>query len=277
EEPAGQNPPDGAVINYYLKSDAKNVTLEILDNAGTVLRKYSNQDQPYAIPEVNIPLYWILPQQILSAKAGSHRFLWDIRLTPLDVEPSYPISATYMNTAPEATAPWVMPGTYQVKLTVDGTVQTQSLTVRMDPRVTTGAADLQMQYDLAVKCYNARKSVAAASKEIQSIRSQIGDRKTSAKGAVIKSLDEADQQLHKLARFSWGSSDPTLGWLDFSLASLFSTIEDADLSPTAQAKAAVGQLEAEYNRLMPTWKQWKEKSLPALNAQLKKSGLKAIQ
>lgn len=277
EEPAGQNPPDGAIINYYLKSDAKNVTLEILDNAGTVLRKYSSQDQPYAIPEVNIPLYWIRPQQILSARAGSHRFLWDIRLTPLDVEPSYPISATYMNTAPEATAPWLMPGTYQVKLTVDGNVQTQSLTVRMDPRVTTSTADLQLQYDLASKCYNARKSVVAAVKEIQSIRSQVGDRKASAKGTVIKSLDDADQQLQKLARFSWGSSDPTLGWLDFSLASLFSTLEDADLPPTAQAKAAVGQLEGEYNRLMPTWKQWKEKSLPALNAQLKKSGLKAIQ
>ncbi len=122
EEPAGENPPDGAIIDYYLKDNSKNVTLEILDAKGNLVRKFSNTDTIYKIPDVNIPLYWIRPQQTLSPNAGSHRFLWDLHYTPLNVPPNYPIGAVHKNTAPAATSPWVMPGNYMAKLTVDGTV-----------------------------------------------------------------------------------------------------------------------------------------------------------
>ena len=78
DEPAGQNPPDGAVIDYYLKNDADDVTLDIIDAKGNLLRHYSNHDTLYKIPPENVPHYWISPQQILSAKAGGHRFVWDM-------------------------------------------------------------------------------------------------------------------------------------------------------------------------------------------------------
>jgi photosystem II stability/assembly factor-like uncharacterized protein len=154
EEPAGQNPPDGAVLNYYLDNNASNISLEILDTKNNVVRKYSSTDTLYKIGDVNIPHYWIRPQQILSAAAGSHRFMWDMHYTPLNLPPSYPISATYMNTAPETRSPWVMPGTYMSKLTVDGKVYTQSFQVKMDPRVKTSVKDLQLQHDLSLICYN---------------------------------------------------------------------------------------------------------------------------
>jgi photosystem II stability/assembly factor-like uncharacterized protein len=154
EEPAGQNPPDGAVINYYLDKNVNNISLEILDAKNNVVRKYSSLDTLYKIGDVNIPHYWIRPQQILSAQAGSHRFMWDIHYTPLNISPSYPISATYMNTAPETTSPWIMPGTYTAKLNVDGKVYAQTFQVKMDPRVKTSIKDLQLQHDLSLMCYN---------------------------------------------------------------------------------------------------------------------------
>ncbi len=154
EEPAGQNPPDGAIINYYLNSKATNVQLEILDSKGNIIRKYTSADTLYKIPPNNVPPYWIRPQQILSGRAGSHRFMWDMHYQPLNVAPNYPISATYMNTAPDPTSPWVLPGTYTSRLTADGKVYNQSFTIKMDPRVKTSVKDLIVQHDLSLICYN---------------------------------------------------------------------------------------------------------------------------
>jgi hypothetical protein len=121
DEPSGENPPDGAIIEYYLKEKSnEEVTLDICNESGDVIRRYSSKDTLYTIPDVNIPLYWIRPQQILSAEAGAHRFLWDMHYHPLNLPPAYPIAAIYENTAPEATSPWVMPGHYVAKLTVNG-------------------------------------------------------------------------------------------------------------------------------------------------------------
>jgi hypothetical protein len=154
EEPAGQNPPDGAVLDYYLADKATNLSLEILDDKGTLIRKYTSSDTLYKIPAVNIPHYWIRPQKILSVEPGSHRFLWDMHYTPLNVPPSYPISAIYENTAPQETSPWVTPGTYTVRLTADGKTVSQKFVVKMDPRVTTTKKDLQLQHDLSLSAYN---------------------------------------------------------------------------------------------------------------------------
>ncbi|MFN5475495.1 MAG: VPS10 domain-containing protein, partial [Sphingobacteriales bacterium] len=137
EEPAGENPPDGAVINYHLSANASQVKLEILDNKGKLVRTYSSNDKPYTKPQDNVPDYWVRPQQILSAKAGAHRFSWDMHYDQLDIEPTFPISAVYKNTPPDPTSPWVMPGTYTARLTIDGKMQTQTFVVKMDPRVKT--------------------------------------------------------------------------------------------------------------------------------------------
>ena len=158
EEPAGENPPDGAMIDYYLNSNsASPVKLEIVNNKGEVIRTFSSNDTLYKIPEVNIPLYWIRPQQILASTAGAHRFLWDMRYTPLNVPAAYPMTAIIHNTAPDATSPWVMPGNYKVRLIANGQTQEQPITITMDPRVKTSSAEWQRQHDLSVICYEGRK------------------------------------------------------------------------------------------------------------------------
>ncbi len=154
EEPAGQNPPDGAIIDYYLEDNASGlVSLEITDAHGKVVRTYKSTDTEYTIPAVNIPLYWIRPQKILSAKKGAHRFEWDMHYAPLSMQTGYPIAAIYGQTAPNLSSPWVMPGTYTVKLTVNGKSYTQPLVIKMDPRVKTSPTVWQKQHELSLRCY----------------------------------------------------------------------------------------------------------------------------
>ena len=176
EEPAGQNPPDGAIIDYYLSENANEVvTLQIKDDKNNLIRTFRSDDKPYEIPPVNIPLYWIRPQEILSAKAGSHRFLWDLHYTPMNTPPSYPIAAVYGNTSPEATSPWVMPGNYTAVLTVNGKSYTQRINLKMDPRVTTPVADLQSQHDYSMLCYS--NMIKAISYNDPSFNSIVGEYK----------------------------------------------------------------------------------------------------
>jgi photosystem II stability/assembly factor-like uncharacterized protein len=205
EEPAGQNPPDGAVINYFLNEAATDIKLEIFDTkiktpvadkdlssirtqTNNLIRTYSNKDTLYNIPPNNVPPYWLRPQQILSANEGSHRFMWDMHYQPLNVPPAFPIAATYMNTAPDPTSPWVMPGVYIAKLTVDGKELYQAFKVTMDPRVKTSAKDLQLQHDLSVMCYtNIQKCMAAKKKGATNL-----DKFQSAFTGILNLLHDSD-------------------------------------------------------------------------------------
>ncbi len=215
DEPAGQNPPDGAIINYYLGSNASNVELDILDGKGTVIHKYSSTDTLYTIPPNNVPAYWIRPQQILSGQAGAHRFMWDMHYQPLNVPPSYPISATPMNTAPDPTSPWVMPGMYTVRIIADGKKYEQPLTVKMDPRVKTSVKDLTLQHDLSLTCYNYIKKCMA---DVNTITDK------DKLAAVRKSLG--------------------------SFTALQNTLQDGDWPPTTQMIKAVNETVAAYEAMM---------------------------
>src|SRR5205807_6646673 len=179
--PAGENPPDGAVIDYYLSGDSQGpVTLEIKGPGGNVVRRYISTDAPILpnLKELNIPTYWVRPPQHLSTKAGLHRFLWDLHYTPVPaIDPSYPMSAVFQNTAPQPTSPWCMPGDYSVVLSVGGKSLTQPLTVKMDPRVKASAADLAAQFELATKLYRLRPTLIPISKRLRSLSDAIGKRK----------------------------------------------------------------------------------------------------
>jgi hypothetical protein len=173
EEPAGENPPDGAILYYWLGTAPQApVVLEIRDENGGVVRRYASDDPPEEPLEgQNVPPYWIRPFQPLSAEPGMHRFIWDLHYPPPEgVRFSYPISAIYGNTAPVPTGPWVLPGQYTVRLTVDGRELTQPLIVRMDPRVDTPAEALREQFRLSMDLYDgmAWLTEAAAQDEARS-------------------------------------------------------------------------------------------------------------
>jgi photosystem II stability/assembly factor-like uncharacterized protein len=191
EEPAGQNPPDGAIINYYLKEKANQVTLEIVDAKGKTIRTYSSNDKPYTKPADNVPDYWVRPQDILSANPGSHRFTWDLSYDPLNLPARYPIGAIYMNTAPELSAPFIMPGKYTVRLTVDGKRTEQLMEVKMDPRVKTAVKDLQLQHDLSLQLYQLRKQLLASNPSTDEAKRE-RDRLVGQAGGVFDVLQGSD-------------------------------------------------------------------------------------
>ncbi|MDP2958214.1 MAG: hypothetical protein Q8N53_17435 [Longimicrobiales bacterium] len=154
DEPAGTNPPEGALIYYWLHDAPRGpVTLEILDGTGALVRRFSSADEPEAMLEgQQVPPRWVRAPQVVSAEAGMHRFAWDLRYErPAGVRQGYPISAISGQTPAEPRGPVAMPGTYTVRLTVDGVAHAQPLRVKMDPRVTTSEADLRLQFDLSVR------------------------------------------------------------------------------------------------------------------------------
>lgn len=227
EEPSGQNPPDGAIINYYLKEKAVGeVTLEIVDATGKSIRKFSSNDKPYELPDLNIPLYWIRPQQILSGEAGSQRFVWDLHYKRLDLPVSFPISATYMNTAPDANSPWIMTGNYTVKLTVNGNTYSQPLTVKIDPRVKTSPEKLKQIHDLSLQCYDSRKQVMEML-------------------ASLKVMKDKSPEVKEL--------EINLNRLNGAFASVSNILIDTDNPATTQTIAAVQESQRRLLELKSKW------------------------
>jgi photosystem II stability/assembly factor-like uncharacterized protein len=283
DEPAGENPPDGAMIDYLLSKDASGpVTIEIKDGKGQSVRKYSSADAPVeANPKrLKIPSYWIRPPQSVSTKAGMHRFLWNMHYTPVpDVEPEFPISATYRNTAPEATSPWAAPGDYTVTLTIGGKTFSQPLTLAMDPRVTTSAADLQEQFDLSWQLYQLRLKLAPIGKKFDDIAEQLTKLRAQAaeRPDVTQKLEAFAQTLMRFGPpHPRPGAPPSLFVLE-STTRLFNDIQGADAAPTAAVKAAVADLQTKVGPMMDAWHKLLESDLPALNQQLKQAGFPEIK
>ncbi|HEU4413754.1 MAG TPA: glycoside hydrolase [Candidatus Angelobacter sp.] len=275
--PAGENPPDGAVIDYYLHSDSSApVTLEIKDSAGKTVRKYSSADKPDPIdPMLAIPTYWVRPPQTLSAAAGTHRFLWDMHYPQVPgVEPEYPIAAIPHNTAPQATGPWVMPGQFTVVLTANGKSYSQPLTIKMDPRVKTPAPGLQQQFKLSTDLYTQLLQLSPAVEQASGLRKQLKEMQAHAAGESLAAIKAFDQKLQALAggaarRPGAGTEPPSLGGLRTRFLALLGALQEADVTPTSQAVAAVAELQKQLPPLLERWNAIKSQDLPALNKLLK--------
>ncbi|HEY6967872.1 MAG TPA: glycoside hydrolase, partial [Candidatus Angelobacter sp.] len=283
--PAAENPPDGAVIDYYLPSAASGpVTLEIRDKAGKTVRKYSSADPVDPIdPMLEIPTYWVRPPQKLSSAASMHRFLWDMHYAPVPgIKHEYPIAAVPHNTAPQPTSPWVMPGQYTVVLSAEGKTYQQPLTVQMDPRVKTQAADLQKQFELSQKVYTDLLSIVPATNQLAGVRKQLKDLQKQAQGDVLTAVNTLDQKLQTLGggqarRPGAGTEPPTLGGMRTRLTALFNVLQEADVAPTTQATSAVPELEQQIGPLKQQWESIKSQDISALNTQLRNAHLPEVK
>ncbi len=284
--PAGENPPDGAVIDYFLNSNASGpVTLEIVDGRGQIVRRFSSTDAiPKIDPMLEIPKYWVRPPQVLSAEAGVHRFVWDLHLAPLpNAKPEYPIAAVYRNTAAKPTSPWVMPDRYTIRLMVDGKAYTQPLTVTMDPRVNTPVDALRQQFTLSKQVYEDLLSSSPAAAQLRHVRSQLKDlAKRVSQGATASAIANTDKLAETLEGKTEGrQTAPTAVPDTFTsvrgrLKALLDVLQDADAAPTTQATAAVADRRAALRALITRWAEFKAKDIPALNQQLRTAGLPEV-
>ncbi len=288
---AGENPPDGAILNYHLRKDSSvPVMLEVLDNAGKLVRRYSSADPVEPIdPMLAVPTYWVRPPQVLSAQAGMHRFVWDMHYAPVPGgRGSLPMQAVVHNTAPAPTGPWVMPGQYTVKLTVNGKSYTQPLTIKMDPRVKTSAADLAQQFALSKQIYDDVIASLRALDQARSVRTQLRALKDRAgQGAVADAITALDKKIEALAGATGGEGGPggrfgasggadTLASVRGALSSLLGLLQQADVSPTTQTVAAVAGRRNAMASLLTRWNAVRTQDVPALNTQLRQANLPEV-
>jgi photosystem II stability/assembly factor-like uncharacterized protein len=163
---AAENPPDGAIIDYYLSSPpAGDLKMEIYDPAGKLVRRYISSGAPSLTYKVNVPDFWLAPPQLLPKNAGINRFVWDLRYpdpeqllyTYYGVHVNY-FEYTLADHAIPHNTPWhepqgpmVLPGRYEVRLTVGGQEYRQPMVVKLDPRLKVSTAELGQQLELAQK------------------------------------------------------------------------------------------------------------------------------
>jgi photosystem II stability/assembly factor-like uncharacterized protein len=292
EFPAGKNPLDGAILDYYLASASNSpVTLEILDEQQHVVRCYASTDKPEPMEKIAgehpIPMYWVRPTQVLSANAGMHRFVWDMHYAPpKSLEHEYPISAIVHDTPKYPLGARALPGNYTVKLTVNSRSYSQPLNVKMDPRITTPFADLRKQFEMESGSVEGMNRSFEALAQVRSLRAQLKDSTAKAgKGKLADAIAELDKQTAELegaAQSSFfglpprGKQPENFSTLNQHFGGILAVADSADAAPTSQATAVYKEFSEALEKLSVHWRKIREEDVGALNSELKKVGLQPV-
>ena len=291
ETPAGQNPPDGAVIDYFLKTAASEpVTLEITDANGNLVRRYSSADkpQPYDPRDYDKPMYWARPLRVLSAAAGMHRWIWDLHCPPVAADNrDFPISAIPQDTPLEPLGPRALPGPYTIKLTVNGQSYTQPLTLQMDPRVRATAEDLRRQFEAESKIAADLQKDSEALQQARQASTQLDKLVPQAKSDALRSqLNAAGKQLSaqievpaamEMAQFEENAGPDTLASVNERLTALYTAADSADAAPTTELETELTAVEGQLGTVLGNWEKFKASSLAAINQQLAGAKLPSIE
>jgi hypothetical protein len=281
DEPMGENPPEGAMIDYRLGNDVSGpVALEIKDGKGTVVRRYASTDS-VAPPDskLKIPRYWVQPPRVLSGTPGLHRFFWDMHLEPLQgVDPEYPMNAVFQKTATQPTGPWVVPGNYSLVLSAGGKSFTQALTVKMDSRVKSATADLAKQFELSKGLYDMRAALQPIGKSFASLAAELTKAKEKAGEKPVKQTVE--ELIKKLQEFANPDQVRTGQALELDVLKkvekLIGDLQAVDAAPTSQAQAAAVDLQGKARSVMERWPAMSQEVV-ALNSELEATGIERIK
>jgi len=276
EEPTAENPPSGAVIDYFLKSPAGKVTLEVFDAEHKLVRRFSSEDHIARKPAfLAVAERWFPKPEILATAPGTHRFVWDLTWGSSG-GPIADEEADFRNPS----GPKAVPGTYQVRLTVDGQVQTQPLQVVMDPRSSATPEVLQQQLHLANQMFAETMEARHALAEVNSVQKQIADaqRRLAEGSPELKSALVETQS--EIAKILTRNNDPgrTAGLQDAykDLATVLRVVERGERSVPSQALAVYKQSSHEAKVGIGEWATFKQTRLPQLNQQLRKTSLSPI-
>ena len=283
DEPAGQNPPDGAILDYFVPQTASSaVTLDVVDAKGNLVRRFSSADKPEVtqaeLEKQLIPLYWIRMPKILSQSAGMHRWVWDLRYSsPASMQHQYPISAVPCDTPRSPLGPLALPGEYTVRLTVNGHTSTVALTIKMDPRVNTSPAGLAQQFSLQTRLASELSASTEAISQARSVVDRV-HKLGSQSGALAESIKGFDQKVGSILKGSGpaGPGEPTLTRANAALDALYGSVGQADAAPTPAQINAAADAERDLSAVMKRWEEIKKSDLPALNRQLKSANLAEI-
>jgi photosystem II stability/assembly factor-like uncharacterized protein len=285
DEPTGQNPPDGAILDYFLAQPASGpVTLEIVDAQGKLVRRFSSEDTPEVsqaeLEKQLIPLYWIRMPKIVSAGVGMHRWVWDLHYpSPTSLQQQYPISAVPHDTPGTPQGPLAPPGEYTARLSANGHNFTAPLTVKIDPRVHTSQVVLEQQFNLEMRLAAELTRSTEAVVQARSAVDQLHKLEKQA-GKLGESIKGLDQKVGMILRGPTppvpGASEPTLTRENAAIDALYGSIGQADAAPTAAQTSAAADAERDLSASLKRWEEIKQSDLPALNRQLKSAKLPEI-
>jgi photosystem II stability/assembly factor-like uncharacterized protein len=295
EMPSGQNPPDGALIDYFLKSaPSGDITLAIYDSAGKLVRQFSTKPGEQAVePPPNVPDYWLGHPEPLTRHAGMNRFLWDLRYTPPSaLRHNYGISAIYEATPAEPQGALVVPGTYEVRLTVDGKTYNQPVVVTLDPRVSSPQPALEQQLALELKAtdrvtltYGFYHDALALREAVEGDQKKLENQNESDAAATVAALKAFNTKLGAIqgteGRGFGGAPGgarpkPTFTSLNGEFGSLATVIDSADSGPTPLMESTLNDYTHDLQTDVTAWNALLRTDLPALNNMLAKQKLSAL-
>lgn len=295
EVPAGQNPPDGAFIDYYLKSAPQgDITLTISDSQGNLIRTYSSAEpESTKLKPENVPEYWFAPPTVLPKNAGMNRFVWNLRY-PHPANLSYALfyerekSVAFYGTedaVPGVTprfqplGPQVVPGDYQLALTVNGQTYRQTLHVVKDPRVRISQYDYVAQLDLLKQIAAGMSASYDAFGALAPVQHALADRLKSFQANAqakddVKVLGDFSR---KFAAIEDGTfTSPGFGGVNSQLTQILYAADTGDGQPSESVRASVTQACQAITKNFDAWRKFNADDVPALNTLLQKYKLAAL-
>ena len=275
DEPAAENPPDGAIIDYYLgvaPPPSAAISLAILDGAGKLVRRFTSSDKPWITEEElrkqTIPPYWVKLPETLSTAPGMHRWVWDLHYPPpTALEHEYPISAVPHRTPQFPLGPYALPGTYKVLLTAGGQTATVPLTVTLDPRVKTPSEGLTQMFELQMRladmltrsseAMTKAKAMLGQPKISAKLKEQINNVLTGPKEPEAKAAAQRPAKTEEVAPQKQpappAERPPTLTSVQSAVSTLYGAIDRADAAPTRAQIEAVNATAAKFDAVMKRW------------------------
>jgi photosystem II stability/assembly factor-like uncharacterized protein len=284
DEPLAANPPHGAVLDYYLKEDSSSpIQLEIFASDGKLVQRFASDEKLYRTAPTSVPftMNWVHDPQSLPSEAGTHRFIWDLHSAlPPGMPRSHHLPA----------GPWVVPGEYTVKLTVNGKSSTQPLTVKPDPRSKATPEALQRQFALASQLIEMLGEVSTALQQTSDVSKQIAERKKDAAGKseILTALEQLSQKTEVASEpgsdddfMLFGLALPKkehepLPKVAAALTGLLIVLESTDGAPSSDVATAAASWDTASKESLARWRKVVAEERPHVNSLLQKANLRPV-
>lgn len=288
EIPAGKNPPDGAILNYFLAANSTtDIQLEIYDTDGNLVHSYSSAPLPKENEEVPfVAEYWIAHLEPLSKAAGMHRFVWNLRYKnppALHVQSpyNYPIAAIVGSTPLPPEGPLVMPGRYEVRLKAGGQTLRQPLEVKTDPRVTAARHELESSLELQLKISALLARNFSGYQQVKDLRARLAElMKRPKEDSLAVAATALDGKAAALAGEATAilETPKTASFMavNETLTALMALVDGADFAPSEESFAAYRRICRGFNEAASAWQELQNKDAAALNELLTKNNLRTL-
>jgi photosystem II stability/assembly factor-like uncharacterized protein/DNA-binding FrmR family transcriptional regulator len=281
--PVGMNPPAGVILNYSLKEEPKGpIKLEILNAQAKTIRKFSSQKAEEQGPPSEGEPFQLRGGQNIPAEKGLNRFVWDLRYEPATKVPGLVVWGG------SGAGPVAVPGKYEAKLTVAGKDYTVPIELKEDPRVPVTEADLEKQFDLALKIRDRLSEAHKAVNEMKDVQAQLAALKKRLASEdkakdVVTAIDDLNKKIENvengLVQLKAKAGEDALNYPNQpadQLQALLSTVDGSDNAPTAQSYTVFDRLSAPIGEQLTKWKDVGDKDIPALNAKVSQAAIPAI-